>query len=914
MRSEGHARQRGNGIGNVGMRYGHVASDESSTKPPPVAYANVVDRFERILAMHMVELRHQLVEMEERILGATATHSERGLFRKPSKTSVLTAPSAELVLSSTEESGNLPFKSAGQLQVPPTGGTASAFRRIKAPPGASAPQTPAPTPPVGSQQDLVKAPSLGTLGTLVTGSSADKVGVTSSHSGGSAPNNFSLNSHWQGGVDSIEMAVQFAVADHVISSSYESAKYNSTGSGMAKEGPVCMMRPSSSLRLNWDILGVLFILYDVITIPIFLAFNPQDNGFTVAMFWLVLSFWTCDIILSFNTGIYKGGVEEMRRWPVAVSYLRSWFILDLMVVGVDWSVFVISNVQRQQGISMARVSKTVRTIRIIRSLRLLRIFKVKRLMEYIQDHITSEFLQIILKMANLMFVVLLINHNIACIWYFIGDGIDGLVHNGWVQVGGFYERSQIYSYFTALHWSLTQFTTGSMEISAGTIPERVYSVVVLVFALMVFSSFLSSITASMTQLRNLTNAFDQKFSLLRRYLKHQTVPARLSIRILRCVQHKLSNEKREVRESDVTLLTVLSKNLQRELMQFINQPKLMRHPLFCTLAKVDKQAVQDLCHTALAVINLTAGDYLFNQRGVDGQMYFCAKGVLIYQSSRKTVVEEPDRNSQTHSSDRVSHQGSWAKSFSNITKAFRQARAEQPTHLYPQDWCCEPAVWTTWMHVGSMHASTASEVLALAGSDFAENASTHSHLLGPCVQYAQSYIAHLNVLSSKNALSDMPIAEIFKCEDFAAQAFDQMMPSSPVGMTRVGSDTKTISRLASDTKTMSNASAISARSGPAARVQQLLSPQADGTGSASFWIHGVQSNGSNRHGAETGFIASPTGGHPGSFTSTDGAIFLPDITAEFHDVATPPKSQPGSPVHREPSRQISDSCFPSWDV
>eukprot|EP00971_Amphidinium_carterae_P065096 1290213-Amphidinium_carterae.1 len=78
--------------------------------------------------------------------------------------------------------------------------------------------------------------------------------------------------------------------------------------------------------------------------------------------------------------------------------------------------------------------------------------KVKRLMEYIQvihtcsktttealpdgqlapfihsevawceDHITSEFIQIILKMANLMFVVLLINHNIACIWYFLGDG------------------------------------------------------------------------------------------------------------------------------------------------------------------------------------------------------------------------------------------------------------------------------------------------------------------------------------------------------------------------------------------------------------------------------------------------------------------------------------------------------------
>merc|ERR1719191_2017613 len=67
---------------------------------------------------------------------------------------------------------------------------------------------------------------------------------------------------------------------------------------------------------------------------------------------------------------------------------------------------------------------------------------------------------------------------------------------GWASA--FNGSSVSYRYTTALHWSLTQFTPASMDLHPTNTLERAYSVVVIMLALVVFSSFVSSITAAMT--------------------------------------------------------------------------------------------------------------------------------------------------------------------------------------------------------------------------------------------------------------------------------------------------------------------------------------------------------------------------------------------------------------------------------
>ena len=140
--------------------------------------------------------------------------------------------------------------------------------------------------------------------------------------------------------------------------------------------------------------------------------------------------------------------------------------------------------------------------------------------------------------------------------------------------------------------SLTQFTPASMEVTPKNTAERALTVVVLMFAMMVFSSFLSSITGAMTQLRQIHSQYDQNHSLLRRYLQRHLVDRDLSVRILRYVEHQMLIRKEMIQDKDVVLLDVLSKPLQQELVQAKMSPNLKVHPFFDMYSQTDDVAMR----------------------------------------------------------------------------------------------------------------------------------------------------------------------------------------------------------------------------------------------------------------------------------------------------------------------------------
>merc|ERR1719313_3114194 len=94
---------------------------------------------------------------------------------------------------------------------------------------------------------------------------------------------------------------------------------------------------------------------------------------------------------------------------------------------------------------------------------------------------------------------------------------------GWIEFHGFEDAPLGYQYLSSLHWTLTQFTPAGMEVYPHNAAERAFSVVVLLFALIFFSSYLSSITMAMTALRNLNAHSTQQMTLLRRFLNERQI-------------------------------------------------------------------------------------------------------------------------------------------------------------------------------------------------------------------------------------------------------------------------------------------------------------------------------------------------------------------------------------------------------
>jgi len=506
-----------------------------------------------------------------------------------------------------------------------------------------------------------------------------------------------------------------------------------------------IIRPSSGLRLGWDTMGLAMIALEVLTTPVQLAFDVDQSGWFPHIFWASLIFWTLEIPISFISGYYHRGSEELRLHKIVFQYMRTWMILDVLIVGVDWSSVLLTRFD-DPGISMTRTGKVLRILRVFRSLRLLRLVKLRRLLESTQDLIQSEHIHIGMSVLKYVVAILCASHVVACAWYGISSSAQGPT---WISEMNLTDAEFSYRYFTALHWSLTQFTPASVNIVPHNLVERVYAVIVLLFALIVFSSLISSITSAMSQLKQLSTFFDKDLSVLRRYLRRHNVPVELTIRILRYAEHKVHLQKQEIQEKGVNLIKVLSRPLHMELLRTTLGHILTNDPFFRCYSDTDTEAMKRVCFEATSSVHLSAGDILFSEATHDDRIMFVQSGELVY--TNMTGNAKFRRSEATHTLD----------------------AANDTCILQPSSWCCEAALWTDWVHVGMMRATLDSEVLVIDAPTFAQASSKHYKVMDGIIKYAEGFVHKLNELADRNIFSDFIPSAVQNTflEELASESF-----------------------------------------------------------------------------------------------------------------------------------------------
>mmetsp|Transcript_79275 Transcript_79275/g.230214 ORF Transcript_79275/g.230214 Transcript_79275/m.230214 type:complete len:787 (+) Transcript_79275:49-2409(+) len=401
-------------------------------------------------------------------------------------------------------------------------------------------------------------------------------------------------------------------------------------------------KPSSAKRIFWDMLSVAVMAYDLVTIPLQLLDLPDNPVmYTVGMFATI--FWTLDICLSFLSGYHAGGLIEMRPKQVAFRYIRTWMPIDVVVVAVDWAVFIVDS-NSMESFGMMRLNKTlriVRILRVLRMLRLLRMLKVMSLIAELHDMIHSEAVLTSLNIVSFIFGILLLSHYIACSWYGVGHSQVteyGDPRDSWVsklQLSTSMELgsgSAGYYYATALHWSLTQFTPASMEVVPCNTVERLFNVGVIVISVIIFSSVLSSITSAMINLRRKSAEKRRQIGLVRRYITDKHLTLALGNRIvgfLRTHNYNVSQQQ-SLQENQILAFKILPDSLRTQLRCEIHVPVLIAHPLFYTINRMDKNAMVAICTTAMSERDLPVGHELFVPGMRATHMYISVTGSLVY--------------------------------------------------------------------------------------------------------------------------------------------------------------------------------------------------------------------------------------------------------------------------------------------
>jgi len=105
----------------------------------------------------------------------------------------------------------------------------------------------------------------------------------------------------------------------------------SSGTSLGKDGKKPKRRhfvlsPGSRLRVVLDLLSILALAFDLITVPWLLAWDVPIEGWLRACSLTLATFWSVDILANFRTGFYTHGEVQLKAGVIAMRYLRTWFV------------------------------------------------------------------------------------------------------------------------------------------------------------------------------------------------------------------------------------------------------------------------------------------------------------------------------------------------------------------------------------------------------------------------------------------------------------------------------------------------------------------------------------------------------------------------------------------------------------
>jgi len=477
--------------------------------------------------------------------------------------------------------------------------------------------------------------------------------------------------------------------------------------------PVPVCHPSANVRIAWDLFGALLIAYDAVYLPFDAAFQPTPNLLILGMDWLTMLFWTFDIAVGFLTGFIRKGEVVMNPSQIALHYISTWFIIDAAVVGFDW----FSTIQSSTS-EVGDFGRIFRTLRTVRMLRLLRLWKLKRVLADMQDMIDSEYLYTLASLGKLLGFILIINHLIACVWFSVSVAMRESGTASWVAEHNMSNKGVGWQYATSLHWTLTQFTPASMEVFPANVTERAMAVVVLIFSLVAFSSFLASISASMTALRNQSQETTKQFWILRRFLKQEQIAKPVVGKVLKYVEHCHAQQIVRIQPENVMLLTMLSVGLREELHYELTYTKMVSHPLIRILVAEQEMFMVKVCTAATSTRTMAPTETLFHPGEAAHHMYFMVHGDLAYILQDESPLSPP------------------------ISKGEALAEA---------------ALWLPWFHSGTSFAQIASEVLVMDPLIFGTVAAKYIATWRMCSRFAHTF---------QEAFMEVGPSDVFRKEDF----------------------------------------------------------------------------------------------------------------------------------------------------
>lgn len=476
-----------------------------------------------------------------------------------------------------------------------------------------------------------------------------------------------------------------------------------------------VMRPGSVQHLTHALVCLCVIMYDIMSLPLVLAFQLEDLAALDFMDTLATLWWTWDFVNNFRTGYAETDHNELRLRKIASRYLRTWFMYDIFLVSFDWFTYVMRD---WRGLGAARILKSPRIVRVLfRALRLLRVVKLTMVLEDVLSYITSEWLSCTVSVVKLLVGLVLFNHFVACFWYLIGDATASSIHGSWTDRLDRMDApvSTGHRYLLSFHWSMCQYTPAPNDYHPINEWERFYACVILLFGIAVFSSFLGKITSLLTHMSAAAYERSKNERFMRRFLVGNMITLEVANRITTFLS-KRQTKSQAVAYSEVANFVELPASLATELKKEAYCRCLQKHALIECLLTSDERAhssfVFRLCIQGIKEQSMKWGDELLTQSGTATSMVFVKDGRLEYALKREFT--------------------DWANAAITVVGS-----------NFPKKWACEMAVWCVWHCRGHLSARAPCIALVVDVEAFHQIAKRNVAVFELLQSYAEGYTQRL---------------------------------------------------------------------------------------------------------------------------------------------------------------------------
>ena len=279
----------------------------------------------------------------------------------------------------------------------------------------------------------------------------------------------------------------------------------------------------------------------------------------------------------------------------------------------------------------------------MRVLRLVRLAKLKRIFFKIEDYIASTTLANLMQFLRLLFLIFLLAHWTACLWYYVSVNEELKSPETWV---GFVlsgtQHSTFEVYATALYFTFaTMSTVGFGDVHPYSRNEKIFAILTMVLACGVFAYTVGSISSLLTKSTLQESEHRARVISVNRYMRKQCISVTTQFRVRRYLEYLWDNQKSNaLKEKEI--LALLSGPLRDEVYSHVHGAVILLCPIFEEVETVFLSKLSKL----LEGETFAPGDVIFQQGERTSKMYFIQTGnVNIYhKDTRSNFITLPPGN------------------------------------------------------------------------------------------------------------------------------------------------------------------------------------------------------------------------------------------------------------------------------